>query len=196
MNAQTIQSNKLTKVLIILAGLINLGIIFRLFATGLKRTIQSSSNSIVRTYKSAYTFIFGGQLISEHVTYDVKGGSALGIVSFIFTIVSLLAILFALLLRKKSSKLSKILLLSSFVFLFSSSIRWCCRHTDAANILAKAIYGYPSSAVKNTIYKNTSLSFGFIGPAVFGFIDCLVILSTYFFDGTVDKIKAYLSSLI
>ncbi len=194
MNSQTTRFTKFANILRILAIVFILGSIFMPFATGLKMTVKSSSGNVVTTYRNAFSFIFGGQLVSEHITYSSKKCSALGIVGFIFLLLSLVAMVVSFIMVRKKTKLSKFILLFALITAFSASIMMFCMHSSAASILADAITGNASDAIKNTIYKNTSLSFGFIGPAVFGLASSLMLIASFFFDGTIDKIRAVIGA--
>ncbi len=189
MNSQKTRFTKFANILRILAIIFILGSIFMPFATGLKMTVKSSSENVVTTYRNAFSFIFGGQLVSEHITYSSRNCSALGIVSFIFLLLSLIAMVTSIIMVKKKTKLSKFLLLFALITAFSASIMMFCMHSSASSILADAITGNASDAVKNTIYKNTSLSFGFIGTGIFGLASSLALIISFFFDGTIDKIR-------
>ena len=76
----------------------------------------------------------------------------------------------------------------------AGSILMLCTHKNAATILADAIIGEHSEAVTATIYKNTSLEFGFWGVGMFGIISSVGLLASLFFDGTVDRIRDFLKS--
>ena len=190
MNSQTARFARFANALRILATAFILGSVFMPFATGLKMTVKSSSGNVVTTYGNAFSFMFGGQLVSEHVTYSSKNCSVLGIIGFIFLLLSLVAMVASFITAKKKAKLSKSILLFALIAALSASIMMFCMHSSASSILADAITGNASDAIKNTIYKNTSLSFGFIGPAVFGLASSLILIASFFFDGTVDEIRA------
>ncbi len=196
MNSQTVKFAKFANILRILAAVFLIGSLFMPFATGLKMTVKSSSGNVVTTYSNAFSFIFGGQLVSEHVTYTAKSCSVLGIIGFIFLLLSLVAMGASFFTAKKKAKLSKIILLVALIMAFSASIMMFCMHSSASSILADAITGKASDAIKNTIYKNTSLSFGFIGPAVFGLASSLMLIASFFFDGTIDEIRAAIGARI
>ena len=190
MNSQTARFEKIANILRIFAAAFILSSVFMPFATGLTMTVKSSNGNVVTTYRSAFSFIFGGQLVSEHITYSSKNCSVLGIIGFIFLLLSLVAIAVSFILAKKKVKISKFILLFALITAFSASIMMFCMHSSASSILADAIIGNASDAIKNVIYKNTSLSFGFIGPAVFGLASSLLLIASFFFDGTVDEIRA------
>ncbi len=194
MNSQTTRFTKFANILRILAIVFILGSIFMPFATGLKMTVKSSSGNVVTTYRNAFSFIFGGQLVSEHITYSSKNCSALGILGFIFLLLSLVAMVMSFITVKKKNKLSKFILLFALIAAFSASIMMFCMHSSASSILADAITGKASDAIKNTIYKNTSLSFGFIGTGIFGLTSSLMLIASFFFDGTIDKIRALIGA--
>lgn len=173
--------------LIVLICLIGLFLIP--LGTGLKMSVSSSGGDVVTTYSNAYAFIFGGKLVSEHITYTTKSVAPLGIVSISFLIASFILVLTNILLRKKREKLSKFLLLGAFLLIVLASIFMLSMHREAANVLADAIVGKSSEAIRNTIYKNTSLCFGFIGVGIFGLLGSLLILVSFFFDGTIDSLR-------
>lgn len=190
MNNQTAKFKEIANFLRLFCCLFTFSILFMPFAPGLKMTVKSSSGNVVTTYRNAYSFIFSGKLVSEHVTYTTKNYSILGILAFVFFLLSLIAIITSLFLNKKKGKTTKSILLVGLVLLLSASIMMLCMHSSASSILANAITGNASDAVKNTIYKNTTLLFGFVGPGIFGLINCLMIIVSYFFDGTLDEIRA------
>ncbi len=189
-NSVVDKSKKIINFLRLLAIVFIIGSLFMPFATGLKMTVKTSSENIVTTYKNAYSFIFGGRLVSEHVTYTTSGCSLLGIISIAFLLLSLVEMFSSLFVSNKRPKLSKIFLLCGFFMILTGSIMLLCMHSSAASILADAITGKASDAIKNTIYNNTSLSIGFIGAAIFGLTSALILIFSFFLDGTIDKIRA------
>ena len=164
------------------------------FSTGLKMTVNSSGGDVVTTYKSAFIFMFGGELISEHIKYQVTGNCIIGIVGYVFIAIALILLLISIFTRKQKDKLSKVFLFSTLLFALVGSILMLCTHKNAATILADAIIGEHSEAVTATIYKNTSLEFGFWGVGMFGIISSVGLLASLFFDGTVDQIRDFLKS--
>lgn len=194
-NSQVSKFKKIVSIFRVLAIVFIVSSFFIPFATGLKMTVKSSSGNIVTTYRNAYSFIFGGKLVSEHVTYTAKSGSALGIIGFAFMFLSLATMIASLFVSKKY-KLYKFFVLVGLIAALVSSIIFFCIHSSASSVLADAITGNASDAVKNTIYKNTSLSFGFIGTAVFELMSSLLLLSSFFFDGTIDKMRLAIGTRI
>lgn len=193
MNKNTLHFKKIAFIIKVVACIIITSLLFMLFGTGLEMTVKSSGSNHVTTYSNAYSFIFGGALTSEHISYKAKSVSALGIIGFILIILSLIGIIISIVLSNKKRNVSSLSLFGSFLLIIASSIIMLSMHYSAASILANAITGNASDAVVNTIYNNTSLCFGFIGPGVFGLLSAMLIIVSYFFDGTIDKIRTFLA---
>ena len=174
--------------------LILLGCCFIPFAPGLKMVVKSSSGNVVTTYSPAFSFIFGGNLASEHITYKTIGCSPLGIIGYIFIVLALVGVLVSIFTVRSNKKRSKIIFFISLGLTLASAIMMFCMHRSAATVLADAIMGEHSDAVANTIYNNTSLQFGFLGVGIFGLLATLGLTASLFFDGTIDKIKAFIIS--
>jgi len=194
MNSNIVRFPKIAIALRLISVLVIFGIFFIPFATGLKMSVVSSGGDVITTYSPAFSFIFGGKINSEHISYTAKSVSGLGITAFVFVIFSMIGICASLFIRRKNEKLSKLVLLGGLVLLLTASIMMLSMHREAANVLADAILGEASEAVRNTIYKNTTLSFGFLGVGIFGLINCLLLIASFFFDGTVDQLRSLISS--
>ena len=187
------QDHKFAKIAIYIRLFVSallLGALFVPFATGLKMTVKSIDANVITTYTSAFSFLFSGKLVSEHVTYQAKGISAIGLIAFIFMTVA-----FALLVASfffKKNKIGKIFILVCLGLVLAGSIMMLCTHRSAATVLSDAILGEHSDAVSNTVFKNTNIEFGFWGVSLFGFIAFVGLLASLFFDGTVDKVRQLL----
>ena len=171
-----------------------IGTLFIPFSTGLKMTVKSSGGDVITTYKSAFVFMFGGELISEHIKYKVTGNCVIGMVGYILIATALILLLVSLFSRRKKDTISRVFLFVTLAFALAGSILMLSAHRSAATILADAIIGEHSDAVAATIYKNTSLEFGFWGVGMFGIISSVGLLASLIFDGTVDKIRDFLKA--
>ena len=104
-------------------------------------------------------------------------------------ICSALLVAASIVLNKKVLNISRILLAVAVVLILVSAILMFASHRSAATVLSDAILGEHSDAVTNTIYRNTSLQFGFWGVGMFGIIAIVLLLASLIFDGTVDQIR-------
>lgn len=187
------QDNKFAQIAIYIRLFVSallLGALFVPFATGLKMTVKSGDNSVITTYKSAFSFLFSGKLVSEHVTYQAKGISVIGLIAFILVVAAFVLSVVSFFFRK--NKLGTILVLVCLGLVLAGSIMMLCTHRSAATVLSDAILGEHSDAVSNTVFKNTNIEFGFWGVSLFGFIAFVGLLASLFFDGTVDKVRQLL----
>ena len=172
------------------------GSLFVPFGTGMKMIVKSSGGNVVTTYRPAFSFMFGGKLVSEHISYQSQGKCVIAIIGYIFVIIAIVLLLVSLFSQKNHNIRSRILLFVSFAAILTASILMLCSHQSASTILADAIIGEHSDAVANTIYKNTSIGFGFWGISLFGFISSFGLLVSLFFDGTIDLFRQFISSKI
>ena len=138
--------------------------------------------------------MFGKELVSEHVTYANTSVSVIGIVAFSLLASTVVLLIASILLKKKKENVGKALGILSVLTAITTSVLFLCLHKSTSTILADAIVGSHSDAIAKTIYKNTTLDFGFWGVGMFGIIASVCLILSLFFDGTVDKIRRVLSS--
>ena len=67
-----------------------LAAVLSFFASAVRMTISSTSGDVITTYGSAYSFIFGGKVTSEHATYTFKGTNGLLLSGWILILVGLI----------------------------------------------------------------------------------------------------------
>ena len=148
------------------------------------------SETISKTYGSAFVFMFGGNIATQSITYKARGVSVLALISFILILISFGLIIASLFLNKKKPTISKWLLFVGSVIILVSSIMFLCAHRSISNVLADALISSHSDTVSQTIFNNTKLEFGIYGISIFGFISSLSLLASLIFDGTFDKVRA------
>ena len=103
MNISKVDFKKIGSLLKICIIPILVGMLFVPFATGLIMRVKSSSGDVVTTYKTAFSFIFGGSLVSEHIAYTSKGCSPLGIVAYSLLAISLVLLIVSLFKKDRKS---------------------------------------------------------------------------------------------
>lgn len=161
------------------------------FASAVEMKIQSSSGDVITTYGTAYSFIFGGKIVSEHIAYNFKGPDGLLLSSWILILLASADIAIALLLfpSKKISKettacsclFGAVLNIVASIILFSSK-------TELAKILCSLFTGSNSESVLNTIYGNIQLQFGIWGAAIFSIFSCLILIVTLAKNGMLENL--------
>lgn len=186
MKKKSISYKKIALTVRLLSIIILVGIMFIPLGIGLKMVVPSSVGDVITTYKTAYTFIFGGKLISEHINYQTITTSTQGLIAFIFFITSILFLIISFFVKKK---ISFFMPLFSTLFILIASVLMLSIKQSASNVLADAIVGEISESVRTTINKNTHLQFGFIGIGVLGLLTDLFLIISLFFDGSFDKIR-------
>lgn len=160
------------------------------FTNGLKMTVSSGTGDVVTTYKSAFAFMFGGKLVSERVSYKAISVSVLPLIGYLIIMIAFLLLITAVFIKNNKSVINSITTAGSFSLLIVGSIILLSAHRSAATVLSSAILGSHSSSVANTIYKNTTLGFGFWGTALFGILSALLLFVSLLFDGTIDKVRS------
>lgn len=173
--------------IILFAGL------FLPFANGITMTVESSSK-VVTTYHTAFSFIFGGRLVSEHATYSVKGISVVALLAYIFLLFSCLFLAASFFFIRNRRKTAALLVLLSTIIGIASAIMVFSSHSDVARVLADSIIKGHSDSVTNTIIEHTTLGFGLLGFGVFELVAVFGEIISLFVDGTFDYIKAVLES--
>lgn len=174
----------------LIASLLLLICLFMPFAKGLKMTVPSSGDDVITTYGPAFSFIFSGSLISEHATYQTRGISVVGLLGFLFLLLSLVAVASSFFFIKDRRKTAALLIGVSIVLGLAGSIMMLSAHQNAAAVLADALISGHSESVVNTVTKYTSLQFGFIGTGIFGLLSVVASVASLFLDGTVDFLKS------
>lgn len=165
------------------------------FATGLRMTVKSSSSEVISNYGPAFSFLFGGNLVSEHVTYQNSAISVLPFVSFLLLCLGFILLLVSLIFVLKKKRIPSIILATlSAVIVLIAGIMLLCSHRQLSDCLADAIIGEKNEAVRNTIYEHTSLQFGILGTGIFSIFSSIGIFVSFFVDGTMEYFKSLLNS--
>ena len=170
------------------SALLCFGVLFVPFGTGLRSVVSSESGSVITNYGPSFSFIFGGEITTGRVSYDVNHISAINTVSYCLAILSLLILVVFFVFRKKP--IFKWGVLGASASSLASAILALCSHESAATTLSDSILGKRSDSVVATMIRNTNLQFGIWGMAVFGFAITALLLASFIFDGTVNEIKA------
>lgn len=162
------------------------------FLNGITMSVTTGSSSVVTTYRLAFIFMFGGELVSEHISYKTISVSVLPLIGYLIIIIAFLLLTTSIFIKNKKHSIASITTIASFLLLIIGSVMLLFAHKSIATVLSSAILGSHSSSVANTIYKNTSLGFGFWGTSLFGVLGAILIFTSLLFDGTIDKIRSIL----
>ena len=167
--------------------------LFLPFANGMTMTVESTSDKVITTYRSAFAFMFGGKLISEHITYPTRGISIVLLLSYVFLVVSIAAAALSFFFAKQRRKTAALLVAISVLFGLVSSIMAFSCQPEMARVLADAIIGGHSDSVTKTITERTKLGFGVLGFGIFELIATIGQAASLFVDGTYAYFKAAVS---
>lgn len=160
------------------------------FAPAITWTVTSSIGEAKHTvYGTAFNFMFTN-VIYGPVQYKSFGIAVLPLISYILILGS--AILLGLHLFHKKFKTNPLFIVGVFALALTAAILVLTSHPETARVLADALIGKHDKYVVETIIKNTSLSFGFVGMSVFGFITAFGMFLTLFLDGVIDNLRARL----
>lgn len=173
----------------VIALLFILGALITPFAPALKMVVNSGGGSVITIYSPAFSFIFGGKLSNGRITYNTIGISIIGLISFILVLLAFLFLLSTFIPYVKTKFSSTFFLFLIIIMLTTSAILLLTVHKSAATVLTGAITQNPSPSVINTIYKNTSLQFGFYGISIFSLLASLLLIMSLFVDGAIDKLS-------
>lgn len=174
----------------IVALLLIIATLFMPLLNGMTMSVASGSGNVVTTYKSAFVFMFGGELVSEHITYKTISISVLPLIGYLIIVIAFLLLIAAVFIKSNKPIVTSIATAASFLLLIVGSVILLSAHKSTATVLSSAILGSHSSSVANTIYKNTMLGFGFWGTALFGILSALLLFVSLLFDGTIDKVRS------
>ncbi|HHT66985.1 MAG TPA: hypothetical protein GX010_01990 [Erysipelotrichaceae bacterium] len=166
------------------------GTLFVPFSNGLKMTVEVPIlGNVVSTYKPAFAFMFGGELVSENATFEVLNVSAIALIGYLLIAISAALLLVSFILKNNKKMVGGILLFAAFACVLTGSILMFCSHESLAAVLAGAmIGGEPSANEINTALRNTTLEFGIWGVGMFGIISAVGLVVSYVFDGPINKI--------
>jgi uncharacterized membrane protein HdeD (DUF308 family) len=152
--------------------------IFSFFASAVQMSIPSSNGNVITTYGPTYSFLFGGQINSEHTSYAFKGVNGLVLSSWILILIGLLGTAFTMvcMLRKKFKEETRtlIFLLSALCETVASILLFSSK-ASLANTLCVIIVGSYSESVANTINSHLSLQFGIWGAGLFALLSAVTI---------------------
>lgn len=179
-------------VLRIVSLFICFGALFVPFAVGLKSTVSSESGSVITEYGPAFSFLFGGKISTGRTSYNASGTAIVGTVAYAFLICAAIALIAYLFIRRKN--FAKYILLGAAVSVFVASIMMLCSQESAATVLADSIMGRRVDSVVLTMKRMANLQFGFWGVSLLGFFSGTFLLSSFVFDGSIDKIRAFIIS--
>lgn len=156
------------------------------FGPAITWTVSSSSGKMHTPYGTGFNFMFTNTIYGK-VGYTSSSITVFPLVAYI-----LLFIAFVLLLLNvfnKKLKNNPLFTPITFVLMLVAAILVVSSHKEVATVLADALIGEHNKHVVETIHKNTSLSIGFVGMAIFGFIGAFASLINLFLDGTIDRIR-------
>ena len=187
MKSKQSQKNYLSLMLKLLPILLLIGAFFVPFASALKMIVHASSGDVITIYSPAFSFLFTGKIFVNKVAYSSNNICIPSFLSYVFTGVNLILLIAIIFLRKQNKILVDILAGLLVCFLLTAAILMFNCHKDAATVLAKAITGKDSEAVANTLRKNTTLEFGFLGVSLFNLLSLGSLLVSLFFDKTFLK---------
>ncbi len=159
------------------------------FLTPLAPAITMVSGNVEKTYGSAYSFIFGGNISSLNASYSTRSFSVISLVAWILLLIGLVILVLSCFIRKKNVK-STLLLLLVFVFFITSSILYLCSHRSLANVLSDSLIKSHSDAVSTTVYNNSRIEFGVYGTAIFGFLAASSLFVSLLIDGSIYRLRA------
>ena len=173
-----------------IAGLI---IFVACFIIPLSPAITMRSGGVSKTYGNTYSFVFGGKIEAANISYKTIGISSAGLALFIMVFVSFAALIGSFFVKNDKKNISKILIFGSSLLAIAFSILALSSRRSFSDVLADALISGHSDAVRNTVFNNTSLEFGVWGIAIFGFLAAFALLASLVFDGTLDKLRAWIS---
>ncbi|MCI1734789.1 MAG: hypothetical protein LKM30_03540 [Bacilli bacterium] len=171
-----------------------LAAVLSFFASAVRMTISSTNGDVITTYGSAYSFIFGGKVTSEHATYTFKGTNGLLLSGWILILVGLIGTasgMACVFLNKLREEARTGIFLISALCEFVASLLLFSSKTSLASTLCVIIVGSYSESVANTIDSNLSLRFGVWGSGVFALLGALVLIVTLAKSGNLSASWAF-----
>jgi hypothetical protein len=154
-----------------------LAAVLSFFASAVRMTISSTNGDVITTYGSAYSFIFGGKVTSEHATYTFKGTNGLLLSGWILILVGLIGTasgMACVFLNKLREEARTGIFLISALCEFVASLLLFSSKTSLASTLCVIIVGSYSESVANTIDSDLSLRFGVWGAGIFTLLGALI----------------------
>jgi len=168
-----------------------LAAVLSFFASAVRMTISSTNGDVITTYGPAYSFIFGGKVASEHVTYTFKGTNGLLLSGWILILVGLIgtasAMACAFLNKLREEARTGIFLISALCEFVASLLLFSSK-TSLASTLCVIIVGSYSESVANTIDSNLSLRFGVWGSGLFTAISSLFLSAFLIKSGSLPNL--------
>lgn len=162
------------------------GTLFVPFAPAITLTVDSVSGSIQNHYGTGFNFMFTN-VIHGQIKYTSLSIAIMPLIAYILTALAFIVLLLNTLHSKYKNK--SLLSLLVFALLLVSSILMLSSHEETAKVLAGALIGKEDKYVAQTIYKNTTLAFGFFGVAIFNIVSCVLTLIKLFFDGYANSAR-------
>lgn len=182
-------SNKKHIKISIFLHVISIIILLVSFTIPLCPAISMTSGDVKKTYGSCYSFIFGGKINSSNISYNAKGLSGLAMAGFIMLIISFIIVCISFFIKEPIVKRPLFVFIWS-VMIIISSIIFASLHRSFSGILADSLINGHSDAVSNNVYNNTNMKFGVWGITFFGFISSFLLLASFLFYGTLDRVRS------
>lgn len=173
----------------LLTRIVSLVLLSVCFVIPLCPAITMTSGGVRKTYGSCYSFMFGGKLTTNNISYAARGISELALAGFIILIASLLILCSSFFIKDAVVKKPMAVFVGS-VMIIVASIIFASLHKSISSVLADSLIGGHSDAVSNTIYNNTYMEFGTWGITLFGFLSSFLLLASLLFDGTFDRVRS------
>jgi hypothetical protein len=178
---------------------LTLAAILSFFASAVRMTISSTNGDVTTTYGSAYSFIFGGKVTSEHATYTFKGTNGLLLSGWILILAGLIGTASAMacaFLNKLREEARTGIFLVSVLCEFVASLLLFSSKTSLASTLCVIIVGSYSESVANTINSNLSLRFGVWGSGIFALLGALVLVVALAKSGSLSALLSLIKEQV